>query len=35
MDWEVEAMIYAAGLAALALIIWAGWMMVRSSGRQE
>jgi hypothetical protein len=28
MDWEVEALIFVAGLAALALIGWAGWMMV-------
>jgi hypothetical protein len=30
MDLEVEALIYFGGLAALALVAWAGWAMHRA-----
>jgi hypothetical protein len=36
MDWEVEALIFAGGLAAVALVAWAGWTMAKStSGRRR
>jgi hypothetical protein len=35
MDWEVEALIFAGGLVALALIGWAGWTMAKSASRRH
>ena len=31
MDWEVEALIFVGGLAALALIGWAAWTARKAS----
>jgi hypothetical protein len=33
MDWEVEALIYLGGLAALVLVVWAGWTMHQRTPR--
>ena len=33
MDLEVEALIYLSGLAALVLVVWAGWAMHRRKPR--